>query len=145
MECQRTRDRGKRETPKQTSSARKKLPVKKRSSATTTDDNSTVSSSPAKEPLNKILPPSPLPKESQTARKCANVATDSHSVVTSSSTSTSSLDFRSITTDEAVIQAALQKRDELERMRIAKALLYQSYVRAVRNVKQTSLLRQQSN
>ena len=38
---------------------------------------------------------------------------------------------KGITTDKAVVAMSLQKRDEMERLRVAKAMLYESFIQAL--------------
>jgi hypothetical protein len=38
---------------------------------------------------------------------------------------------KGITTDKAVVALSLQKRDEMERLRVAKAMLYESFIQAL--------------
>lgn len=38
---------------------------------------------------------------------------------------------RGVTTDKAVVAMSLQKRDEMERLRVAKAMLYASFIQAL--------------
>lgn len=40
---------------------------------------------------------------------------------------------KGITTDKAVVAMSLQKRDEMERLRVAKAMLYESFLQALGN------------
>ena len=43
---------------------------------------------------------------------------------------------RGITTDKAVVAMSLQKRDEMERLRVAKAMLYESFIQALGTTKE---------
>ena len=133
MVCQRSRDR---KADKKNSS----LPLKKR--------RKQIESHIApltKESLETISAPE--------LKKCQGPATvsvtdDSHSITSNSNSSestpesTSAVSFppvpatvplrRGITTDASFVAAALKQRDEMEHLRIAKAMLYESYLQALR-------------
>jgi len=61
----------------------------------------------------------------------ATVSEDSRSVVSTSLSSNSSLPGGCISTDEELVAETLKRRDEAERMKVAKALLFEAYMKAL--------------
>jgi len=131
MVCKRSRDR----KPDKKNSH---LPLKKRRQ----ESNSPIAPL-TKESLEAISPSEP--KNSQLSAYIS-VSDDSRST-TSNSNSTASTNIspvsappvpatiplqRGITTDASIVAAALKQREEIERLRIAKAMLYESYLKALR-------------
>jgi hypothetical protein len=132
MVCQRSRDRK--------SEAKCVTPAAKSRSAAA----AAAAKSPPRHEVDRAPPATPTldgvdgASPTSVAASCAASVTDDsrseascHSDAAAPHTSNCARIPKGITTDKAVVAMSLQKRDEMERLRVAKAMLYESFMQAL--------------
>jgi hypothetical protein len=129
MMCKRSRDQ---KISSSNSSSSSHLPLKKRVHS---DDSLSKKVAPlTKESLAAMSPPE-LQTASALALATVSVTDDNRSATSNSSSSSSSSSSMTlqpcISKDNAFVAEVLKEREETERVRVAKAMLYQAYLQAL--------------
>lgn len=89
-----------------------------------------------KESLDRILPATPgTTLMGQKSAATVSVDNETQSINTNSTSTSSSLGVirQGISTDKAFVDMTIRQRDEMERMRVAQALLYKAFTSALQN------------